>query len=169
MTSGLDAAGVAWERNARLVRGLDYYRHTAFEFVTDRLGAQGTVLGGGRYDGLIEALGGPPTAAVGWAAGIERLAMLLADDVIDTRLDAVIAVEDDGLLAYAMKMLSAMRNEGLATEIVATGSPRKRFDKAGKIPAHALVAIGSRDGQSYTNIRGDSERTITINTIISKL
>jgi len=77
VTDGLKAAGVAWERNARLVRGLDYYRHTAFEFVTDRLGAQGTVLGGGRYDGLIETLGGPPTPAVGWAAGIERLAMLL--------------------------------------------------------------------------------------------
>jgi histidyl-tRNA synthetase len=70
VTAGLDAAGVKWERNARLVRGLDYYRHTAFEFVTDRLGAQGTVLGGGRYDGLIENLGGPATPAVGWAAGI---------------------------------------------------------------------------------------------------
>lgn len=169
VTSGLDAAGVAWERNARLVRGLDYYRHTAFEFVTDRLGAQGTVLGGGRYDGLIEALGGPPTPAVGWAAGIERLAMLVGDDVIDTRLDAVIAVEDDGLLPYAMKMLATMRYEGLATEIVANGSPRKRFDKAGKIPARVLVAIGSRDGQSYTNIRGESELTITIDTIIRKL
>ena len=77
VTDGLKAAGVAWERNARLVRGLDYYRHTAFEFVTDRLGAQGTVLGGGRYDGLIENLGGPSTPAVGWAAGIERLGMLL--------------------------------------------------------------------------------------------
>jgi histidyl-tRNA synthetase len=77
VTAGLDAAGVAWTRNARLVRGLDYYRHTAFEFVTDRLGAQGTVLAGGRYDGLVEALGGPHTPAVGWAAGIERLAMLI--------------------------------------------------------------------------------------------
>ena len=77
VTGGLDAAGVAWTRNSRLVRGLDYYRHTAFEFVTNRLGAQGTVIGGGRYDGLIEALGGPATPAVGWAAGIERLAMLV--------------------------------------------------------------------------------------------
>ncbi|HKX22580.1 MAG TPA: histidine--tRNA ligase, partial [Rhizorhapis sp.] len=77
VTQGLDAAGVRWTRNARLVRGLDYYRHTAFEFVTDRLGAQGTVLAGGRYDGLIEALGGPETPGVGWAAGIERLAMLI--------------------------------------------------------------------------------------------
>ncbi|MDL2341100.1 MAG: histidine--tRNA ligase, partial [Pseudomonadota bacterium] len=75
--AGLDAVGVRWERAPRLVRGLDYYRHTAFEFVTDRLGAQGTVLAGGRYDGLIETLGGPPTPAVGWAAGIERLAMMI--------------------------------------------------------------------------------------------
>ena len=75
--AGLDAAGVAYELDPHLVRGLDYYRHTAFEFVTDRLGAQGTVLGGGRYDGLIEQLGGPHTPAVGWAAGIERLAMMI--------------------------------------------------------------------------------------------
>jgi histidyl-tRNA synthetase len=77
VTTGLDASGVAWQRAASLVRGLDYYRHTAFEFVTDRLGAQGTVLGGGRYDGLIENLGGAHTPAVGWAAGIERLGMMI--------------------------------------------------------------------------------------------
>ena len=158
VTAGLDAAGVAWERNARLVRGLDYYRHTAFEFVTDRLGAQGTVLGGGRYDGLIENLGGLPTPAVGWAAGIERLAMLLADNVIDTRLDAVIAVEDDGQLAVAMKALAALHNGGFATEIVASGSPRKRFDKAAKIPAYALISVGTRDGALHINVRGDSDR-----------
>ena len=166
VTSGLDAAGVAWERNARLVRGLDYYRHTAFEFVTDRLGAQGTVLGGGRYDGLIEALGGPPTAAVGWAAGIERLAMLLADEVIDNRLDAVIAVEDDGQLAAAMKAVSALRNSGFATEIVASGSPRKRFDKAAKIPAHALISIGMRDGAAHINVRGESDRAKAVETCL---
>ena len=158
VTAGLDAAGVAWERNARLVRGLDYYRHTAFEFVTDRLGAQGTVLGGGRYDGLIENLGGPPTPAVGWAAGIERLAMLLADDVIDMRLDAVIAVEDDSQIAFAMKALAALRNGDFAAEIVASGSPRKRFDKAAKIPAHALISVGTRDGALHLNVRGDGDR-----------
>ena len=75
---GLEASGVAFVRNAQLVRGFDYYRHTAFEFVTDRLGAQGTVIGGGRYDGLIETMGGPATPAVGWAGGIERLMMLVA-------------------------------------------------------------------------------------------
>ena len=75
--AGLDAAGVGYELDPHLVRGLDYYRHTAFEFVTDRLGAQGTVIAGGRYDGLVEQLGGPHTPAIGWAAGIERLAMLI--------------------------------------------------------------------------------------------
>ena len=169
VTAGLDAAGVAWVRNARLVRGLDYYRHTAFEFVTDRLGAQGTVLGGGRYDGLIENLGGPPTPAVGWAAGIERLAMLLADDVIDNRLDVVIAVEDDGELAFAMRALTALRVGGFATEIVASGSPRKRFDKAAKIPAHALISIGRRDGALHVNIRGDSDRAKQTEAVVRAL
>ena len=169
VTSGLDAAGVAWERNARLVRGLDYYRHTAFEFVTDRLGAQGTVLGGGRYDGLIEALGGPPTAAVGWAAGIERLAMLLDDDIIDNRLDVVIAVEDDGQFAQAMKALTTLRGGGFSADIVATGSPRKRFDKAAKIPAHALVSVGTRDGAAYINVRGDSDRAKQVEAVVRAL
>src|SRR5581483_3855976 len=68
VSAGLDAAGVRWTRDPRLVRGLDYYRHTAFEFVTEDLGAQSAVIAGGRYDGLIESLGGPPTPAVGWAA-----------------------------------------------------------------------------------------------------
>ena len=79
LQAGLQASGIAWTRNARLVRGLDYYRHSVFEFVTESLGAQGTVLGGGRYDGLIGHMGGPETPAVGWAAGIERLAMLVAE------------------------------------------------------------------------------------------
>ena len=73
---GLDTLGIAYELNPRLVRGLDYYTHTAFEFVTDALGAQGAVIAGGRYDGLIGQLGGPATPGIGWAGGIERLAML---------------------------------------------------------------------------------------------
>jgi histidyl-tRNA synthetase len=154
VTDGLKAAGVAWERNARLVRGLDYYRHTAFEFVTDRLGAQGTVLGGGRYDGLIENLGGPATPAVGWAAGIERLAMLLEEPPVPM-LGAVIALEDDGVLDVALKGLAVLRTGGIAADIVATGSPRKRFDKAAKIPALALISVGRRDGALYINVRGD--------------
>ena len=148
VTAGLDAAGVAWTRNAALVRGLDYYRHTAFEFVTDRLGAQGTVLGGGRYDGLIENLGGPATPAVGWAAGIERLAMLVEYAPQD-KFDAVIVVESDERLSDAIKLARTLRSAQFATEIVATGSPRKRFDKAAKIASHTLISLSvSSDGPS---------------------
>ena len=99
VTEGLQAAKVNWVRDSRLVRGLDYYRHTAFEFVTDRLGAQGTVLGGGRYDGLMESLGGQPTPAVGWAAGIERLAMLLDAAPVSQVTVAVIPMGDAASLA----------------------------------------------------------------------
>jgi len=154
VTKGLDAAGVAWTRNPRLVRGLDYYRHTAFEFVTDRLGAQGTVLGGGRYDGLIEALGGPHTPAVGWAAGIERLGMLL-DDVQSGTLDVVIAVEDDAALDFAIKGLATLRTAGFSADIVASGSPRKRFDKAAKIPARAIASVSVREGRPVAVVRSE--------------
>ena len=78
LKSALTAFGVPFTENPRIVRGLDYYNHTAFEFVTTALGAQGTVLAGGRYDGLVEQMGGPKVPGVGWAAGIERLAMLIA-------------------------------------------------------------------------------------------
>ena len=154
VTAGLDAAGVVWTRNAALVRGLDYYRHTAFEFVTDRLGAQGTVLGGGRYDGLIENLGGPATPAVGWAAGIERLAMLVEYASQDT-FDAVIVVESDDRLSDAIKLARKLRFAQFATEIVATGSPRKRFDKATKIASHMLISLSVSNDGPFMRTRGD--------------
>ncbi|MCC2601116.1 histidine--tRNA ligase [Sphingopyxis yananensis] len=169
VTAGLDAAGVAWKRDARLVRGLDYYRHTAFEFITDRLGAQGTVLGGGRYDGLIENLGGPATPAVGWAAGIERLAMLVDAERIDNRIDAVIALEDDAALAQAQQAMALLRAEGISVEMVANGSPRKRYDKAAKIPAHALISIGMRDGALNRNVRGDNETAKRVDAILQDI
>ncbi|MEO0061457.1 MAG: hypothetical protein RLZZ08_17 [Pseudomonadota bacterium] len=140
VTSGLDAAGVAYTRNAALVRGLDYYRHTAFEFVTDRLGAQGTVLGGGRYDGLMESLGGAPTPAVGWAAGIERLAMLVGERAGDV-LEAAVLVENDAGMAAAITLLSGLRNAGITAEMVATGSPKKRYDKAVKLNPQAILRV----------------------------
>jgi histidyl-tRNA synthetase len=155
VTSGLDAAGVAWNRMPSLVRGLDYYRHTAFEFVTDRLGAQGTVLGGGRYDGLMESLGGAPTPAVGWAAGIERLAMLVGDAgaVPDEPLVVIMAIEDDAAMAYGQMAIAALRRAGHSAEMIASGSPRKRYDKAAKIKADVLVGLTMRDGNVVANLR----------------
>ncbi len=155
VTEGLDAAGVAWTRAPALVRGLDYYRHTAFEFVTDRLGAQGTVLGGGRYDGLIESLGGPHTPAVGWAAGIERLAMLVADAgaVTTDGQDVILAIEDDAAIAFGTRALKALRSAGFSADMIASGSPRKRFDKASKVNARMLVGVSIRDGKLACNSR----------------
>lgn len=140
VTTGLDAAGVAWTRASRLVRGLDYYRHTAFEFVTDRLGAQGTVLGGGRYDGLIEALGGPHTPAVGWAAGIERLGMLLDTPSVAAPLIAVIP-EKPELELDALFIAGQLRAAGWQIDMAYRGNAKRRAEIARKNGADALLYI----------------------------
>lgn len=144
VTAGLDAAGVAWERNPRLVRGLDYYRHTAFEFVTDRLGAQGTVLGGGRYDGLIEALGGPPTPAVGWAAGIERLAMLLEGDRGNPPFVSLVPLGEDAEAA-APALLRDIRRQGIAAITDYKGNMKKRMARADAAGVRYAIILGSEE------------------------
>jgi len=158
VTSGLDAAGVKWNRAESLVRGLDYYRHTAFEFipdegsaVADALGSQSTVLGGGRYDGLMESLGGPETPAVGWAAGIERLAMLVGEREEEVA-DLIIVVEDDARRDEAIAAIKSVRDAGLTAELIAEGSPRKRFDKAVKRGAGAIISLQRDMGNS---LKGD--------------
>ncbi|WP_300973169.1 histidine--tRNA ligase [Sphingomonas sp. LHG3406-1] len=151
VTAGLDAAEVAWERAPRLVRGLDYYRHTAFEFVTDALGSQGTVLAGGRYDGLVEALGGPHTPAIGWAAGIERLSMLIDAPVIVQPV-AVVA-ENVAREADAVRFAVELRRHGVPAEALVTGSPRKRFQRALKGSPPALISFDLRDGVPTANFK----------------
>ena len=149
VTKGLDAAGVKWTRNGRLVRGLDYYRHTAFEFVTDRLGAQGTVLAGGRYDGLIESLGGPATPGVGWAAGVERLAMLLESAESDT-IDAVIIPFGEAAEYHATGMLATLRRAGVSTEMAFRGNMKRRLQKADASGARYVLIIGDDELASGT-------------------
>ena len=141
VTAGLDAAGIKWERAPRLVRGLDYYRHTAFEFVTDRLGAQGTVLAGGRYDGLIEALGGPHTPAVGWAAGIERLAMMIGEPELE-KPTAVIVPMGDRAEAAAQRLLAELRRDGIAVDMAYRGNMKKRLSRANDAGAAYALIIG---------------------------
>jgi histidyl-tRNA synthetase len=141
VSEGLSAAGVKWERAPRLVRGLDYYRHTAFEFVTDRLGAQGTVLAGGRYDGLIEALGGPHTPAVGWAAGVERLAMMI--DAPEPEKSSVAVIPLGGRAeAEAQRIVAGLRREGIATEMAYRGNMKKRLGRANASGAAYALIIG---------------------------
>ena len=127
--------------NPRIVRGLDYYSHTAFEFVTTRLGAQGTVMAGGRYDGLVAEMGGPPTPAVGWAAGVERLAMLLADTPPALRPVAIIPL-GDATESVALDILQKLRHAGVRAEIAYRGNLKRRMERANKIGARAAVIIG---------------------------
>ena len=128
VTAGLDAAGVKWTRHARLVRGLDYYRHTAFEFVTDRLGAQGTVLAGGRYDGLMGSLGGPETPGVGWAAGVERLAMLVAEPAISK--PDVALIDDFASENWTLAIEVALRRAGVSVPSSYKSGSKKRYKDA---------------------------------------
>jgi histidyl-tRNA synthetase len=144
VTEGLDAAGIRWERAPRLVRGLDYYRHTAFEFVTDSLGSQGTVLAGGRYDGLIEALGGPHTPAVGWAAGIERLAMMIDTPAAEKPSVAVVPLGDRAE-SEAQRIVAGLRREGVATEIAYRGNMKKRLSRANAAGAAFALIIGDNE------------------------
>jgi histidyl-tRNA synthetase len=144
VTAGLDAAGVAWERAPRLVRGLDYYRHTAFEFVTDRLGAQGTVLAGGRYDGLIEALGGPHTRAVGWAAGIERLAMMI-DAPEPEAIDVALIPVGEAAEERSASLMAELRRRGVAVEMAFRGNLKKRMSRASAAGASVALILGDEE------------------------
>ncbi len=138
---GLAHFGVPFRENPRIVRGLDYYSHTAFEFVTTRLGAQGTVMAGGRYDGLVADMGGPPTPAVGWAAGIERLAMLLADAPAAARPVAVIPLGEAAEPA-AVGVLQSLRLAGIRAEMAYRGNMKRRMERANRIGARAAVILG---------------------------
>ena len=139
---GLDLLGIKYKVNNRLVRGLDYYSHTVFELVTDKLGAQGTVLAGGRYDGLVAQMGGSDVAGIGWACGVERLAMLLENGVEDVRPVAVIEVGED-VKDTALKVAFDLRKAGFKVEHSYSGNLKKRMIKANKANAYKAVILGS--------------------------
>lgn len=139
--AGLDRLGIAYRIDRRLVRGLDYYCHTAFEFTTGALGAQGAVLAGGRYDGLVGQMGGPETAGVGWAGGIERLAMLAGPGDGPPRPVALIPI-GAAAEAEALALADRLRRAGLAIELGYRGSLRRRLARADRLDARAAVLLG---------------------------
>src|SRR5712691_5247436 len=138
---GLDLLGISYRLNPRLVRGLDYYTHTAFEFVTSDLGAQGTLIGGGRYDGLVEMMGGPATPGVGWAAGIERLAMLIDESRGPPRPIAVVPI-GEAAEAAALTLAEALRNNHYAVDLGYSGNVARRMRRANRVNARIAVLIG---------------------------
>jgi len=149
----LEALGIAYRLNSHLVRGLDYYTHTIFEFTTEDLGAQGSVLGGGRYDGLIELLGGPPMPGVGWAGGIERLAMLLEEDFAPPRPIVVIPIGGPAE-APALTLTQRLRRAGFTIELGFSGNVGKRMKRANKLSARAAVLLGDDElAQNAATVR----------------
>jgi len=172
VTAGLDAAGIAWERAARLVRGLDYYRHTSFEFITDRLGAQGTVLAGGRYDGLIEALGGPHTPAVGWAAGIERLAMMIEAPATE-KPTAVIVPLGERAEAAGQRLVADLRRAGVAADMAYRGNMKKRLSRANDAGASYALIIGDdeldRGEAQLKNLGTGEQRSVALDEVAGAL
>ncbi len=138
---GLDTLEIPYRVSPRLVRGLDYYTHTAFEFVTTELGAQGAVIAGGRYDGLIETLGGRPTPGIGWAGGIERLAMLAGEAPAPARPVAVVPIGAEAERA-ALGIADRLRRAGIAADLAYGGGIKKRMKRANRVNAACAVIIG---------------------------
>jgi histidyl-tRNA synthetase len=139
--AGLDALGIAYALNPLLVRGLDYYTHTAFEFTTSKLGAQGAVIAGGRYDGLIAAMGGPDTPGIGWAAGVERLALLLDETPAVPRPLAVVPIGDGAELA-ALRLAEELRRAGYEVEFGFRGKLGQRLKRAAGQHARFAILLG---------------------------
>ena len=170
--AGLDVLGVTYEVNPRLVRGLDYYCHSAFEFKTDRLGAQDTLMGGGRYDGLVEIMGGPPTPGVGWAAGIERMALLLMDPETPARPFALVPLGGEAE-SRALAIAHDLRRAGLVVDLGYGGNLKKRMQRANKINARAAILIGddelAREAATVKNLETGVQEIISFDALIERL
>ena len=169
---GLDLLKIPYRVNDRLVRGLDYYSHTVFEFVTDELGAQGTVLAGGRYDGLVAEMGGGDVPGIGWACGVERLSMLLKDEVLPTRPIAVIEVGED-VHNVSLQIAHDLRNAGFCVEHPYSGNLKKRMMKANKANAYLALILGSdelsKDHITLKNLDTGDQREIKLSDLLKEV
>ena len=159
--SYLGTASVPFTIDPTLVRGLDYYTRTIFSFVCDRLGAQSEIGGGGRYDGLIEQLGGPATPAIGWAAGIERILLALDEEVTSAGMDLFVVVPDPELITKAVALVSELRHHGLAVEMDLAGrSVKGQFKQADRVnDAHTLI-LEPGGTASLRNMETGDQRTV---------
>ena len=172
LTTALDTAKISWQFDPLLVRGLDYYCHTAFEFITDALGAQGTVLGGGRYDGLSEMLGGPAIAGVGWAGGIERLAMLAAGGTVAVPQLAVVSANSDSD-STAFQLAETIRDAGFSVDLPTAGNMGKKMKKLDKAGIKIALILGDdeieRGVVQLRNLVDGSQNEVARDALIDKL
>lgn len=168
--AGLTAVGVPFELNSRLVRGLDYYSHTAFEFTSTDLGSQGTVLAGGRYDGLIGQMGGPATSGIGWAAGAERLSMLVEDTSSQDRPIAIIPM-GGGL--EALQIAQTLRDAGFVIDLGYSGNMKKRMARANKQNARAAIILGedelARQAAMVRDLDSGEQQEVALSALVDHL
>ncbi|MBP5215055.1 MAG: histidine--tRNA ligase [Alphaproteobacteria bacterium] len=169
---GLDNLGIKYRVNNRLVRGLDYYSHTVFELTTDKLGAQGTVLAGGRYNGLVAQMGGGDVAGIGWACGVERLSMLLDEDIAPVRPIAVIPLGEEAE-DKALEIAYNLRRAGFSVEQSYSGNMKKRLIKANKVNAVKAIIIGSEELANNSVMLKDldsgEQKNVAIDDLIKEL
>jgi histidyl-tRNA synthetase len=166
----LDAAGIDYEIDPTLVRGLDYYTRTIFSFVCEGLGAQSEVGGGGRYDGLIEQLGGPPTPAIGWAAGIERILLALGEEEAGTGRDAFLAAADDEQRPRALALAGELRNAGLSAEVDLAGRGLKgQLKHADRIGARRVLILEADSGTQLRDMQSGEQRPVDPARVIEEL
>ena len=167
--SGLSALKIKYQIDKNLVRGLDYYCHTAFEFITSDLGSQGTVLAGGRYDGLAKMLGGVDTAGVGWAAGVDRLSLMINEEFVN-KPDLVLMAVSENLEPLLMPIMKKLVDKGLKVEILITGNMSKKFKRANKVDASYAIILGeeelSKNIIKLKNLIIGSERLMTLDEAI---
>lgn len=172
--AGLEALGIKYVINERLVRGLDYYSHTAFEFITAKLGAQGTVLAGGRYDGLIEKMGGPATAGIGWAAGMERLAELVSPELVPAEIRPIAIVPVGAACQMAaLKLAQQLRSAGHGVDMSYRGNMGKRMKRANKANAVMAILIGedelARGAVTVKNFDDGSQTEVALDQLMDHL
>jgi len=168
----LDAAGIAYAVDPTLVRGLDYYTRTIFSFVCDGLGAQSEIGGGGRYDGLIEQLGGPATPAVGWAAGIERILLALGDDEDEVGETRVFISHPPGSdkSRQAMALATELRHAGIAAEFDLAGrSPKGQLKHANRIGADFVVLIAEGDSAELKDMARGEQRPVDLGNLVDEI
>ncbi|MFZ5989801.1 MAG: histidine--tRNA ligase [Bacillota bacterium] len=178
LKSGLDNLGIKYNIDKNIVRGLDYYTKTVFEFVSKNIGAQGTVCGGGRYDGLIEACGGSPTPGIGFAIGIERLLLVMESQGIEfpqpEGMDIFVATIGDKAEMYAQKLVYNLRKEGLSAEKdLMSRSLKAQMKYADKLGARYVVVLGDNEIDTnkafLKNMQIGEQKEISLDTVIDRL
>ena len=170
--NGLDHLNIKYQIDKNLVRGLDYYCHTAFEFTTNELGSQGTVLAGGRYDGLSTMLGGPDVPGVGWAAGIERLALMVYSE-FDSAIDVVLIGQSDNYNFLLFPIMKKLVQQGIKSEIIYNGNLSKKFKRANKINASYAIILGEEEIDKnvikFKDLKSSNEELLNLDQIIERI